>query len=56
MNGWEGAYMYSDIFYYDIAAVFVMAVALLSFVMTRKTHTPAYRVYFSTLLLVTLPR
>lgn len=46
--------MSPDIFYYDIAAVFVMAVALLSFVMRRKTHTPANRVYFSALLLVTI--
>ena len=53
MGVWKGSHMYSDIFYYDVAAVFVMAVALLSFVMRRKTHAPANHVYFSTLLLVT---
>lgn len=46
--------MSADIFYYDIAAVIVMAVSLLSFLLRRKTHTPANRVYFSVLLLVTL--
>lgn len=46
--------MSADIFYYDIAAVIVMAVSLLSFLLRRKTHSPADRVYFSVLLLVTL--
>lgn len=42
-----------DIFYYDVAAVVIMAVSLLSFVMRRRNKTPANRVYYSALLLVT---
>lgn len=50
----KGVPMSYDIFYYDVAAVAVMAVALLSFVMRRKTYSPANSVYFSTILLVTV--
>ncbi|MDO4796572.1 MAG: EAL domain-containing protein [Coriobacteriales bacterium] len=46
--------MANDIYYYDIAAVAVMAASLLSFTMRCKTRTPANRVYYSALRLVTL--
>ncbi len=42
----------SDVVYFDIAAVIVMLVSLGSFLLRRKTRTPANRVYLSALLLV----
>lgn len=44
----------TDLVYFDIAAVVVMLVSLLSFLVRRKTRTPANRVYLSVLVLVTL--
>lgn len=41
-----------DIIYFDIAAVVVMTVLLLSFLMRRLTNRPATRVYFASMLLV----
>ena len=41
-----------DIIYFDIAAVVVMVVALLSFLMRRLTQRSATRVYFAALILV----
>ena len=41
-----------DIIFFDIAAVVVMVVTLLSFLMRRLTQRPATRVYFVSLLLV----
>lgn len=43
-----------DLVYFDIAAVVVMLVSLESFLIRRKTKTPANRVYLSAILLVTL--
>ena len=43
-----------DIIYFDIAAVVVMAVCLLSFLMRRFTNRPATRVYFASMVLVLL--
>jgi EAL domain-containing protein (putative c-di-GMP-specific phosphodiesterase class I)/GGDEF domain-containing protein len=42
----------TDLIYFDIAAVVVMLVGLQSFLVRRKTRTPANRVYLSALLLV----
>ncbi|MDO4807202.1 MAG: EAL domain-containing protein [Coriobacteriales bacterium] len=44
----------TDLVYFDIAAVVVMLVSLVSFLIRRRTKTPANRVYLSTLVLVTL--
>lgn len=44
----------SDLIYFDIAAVVVMLVSLVSFLIRLRTRTPANRMYLSALVLVTL--
>lgn len=44
----------TDLVYFDIAAVAVMVVSLVSFLIRRKTRTPANRMYLSLLVLVML--
>ena len=43
-----------DIIYFDIAAVVVMSVSLLSYLMRKLTQRPATRVYFASMVLVFL--
>lgn len=44
----------SKLIYFDIAAVIIMAVSLMSFVYRLKARTPANRIYLSAILLVAL--
>jgi hypothetical protein len=48
----NAAMVQQDIIYFDIAAVVVIAICLLSFLMRRLTRRPETRVFFTAMVLV----